>query len=921
MNTPPRLLIADDNPTNRLILARSLQDAGYDVLTADDGLQAIRIATQRYPDLILLDMVMPERDGLEVCRLLKSQTETALVPIIFVTAVSDSDQILEAFAAGGCDYVTKPFRLEEVLARVSVHIRLRQAEEELRLKNAQMEKLTGELSEANVELANLSRIDSLTTLLNRRTWEQVAEQEHVRFQRYGHAYSILMVDVDNFKVFNDSRGHQAGDECLRTIAKSIRSVCRRGDNVGRFGGEEFVVLTPQTPPEEAVKLAERIRKAVWALAIPHTAPSSPGRVTISLGVATSTGETWEDVLKEADDALYVAKRAGRNMVFNADGTSMGMAARAARLRAGGGWATTPDGVDTSAMSTGSTDAALSNQVSVLVVDDEKTNRVLIKTCLERAGYHVREAVDGYSALASIQESPPHVIVMDVMMPEMDGLECTRRLRAAPETCDIPIIVASALADSEDILAGLEAGADEYLTKPIRTTELTLRVRSMARQYQDRTDLMRSFQMRGEQVRILLCLVEFCREIGTSRCLDEVLQHAVEAVAQLTYCRRISIMLPEGEEQRLRIVKCLGMDEEFAATIAVPFGGPIAGQVFATGRFVVINREDDSRQHAGASLTRDETSELGDESQTAFSSFIPHISGAYDSAFFTRVPLISIPLQASGSVIGVLNVTERVGHRPFESRELEYVELIGKVTATAIHDHLTRQASDRASDAIMVALAKLAEHRDNDTGRHLDRVTRYCCMLAEQLREDWDFHGQIDDVFLHSLTRAVPLHDIGKVAVPDSILLHPGRLTAQQMDVMRTHAATGARTIRTLVERTPGVAFLEMAADIAHYHHEWYDGSGYPLGLKGSAIPLSARITAVADVYDALTTKRVYKDPISHDKAMAIMVESSGTQFDPAIIEAFVMREQDFADLAVTMADEENESDNAADAREAQTITR
>ncbi len=131
-----------------------------------------------------------------------------------------------------------------------------------------------------------------------------------------------------------------------------------------------------------------------------------------------------------------------------------------------------------------------NPVSVLVVDDEETNRMLCRACLQRAGYLVRQAVDGHSAVASVKEDPPDVIIMDVMMPNMDGLECTRKLKADPDTCDIPIIMISALGDSKDVLAGLEAGADEYMAKPIKTTELTLRVQSMARLHRERMDLLR-----------------------------------------------------------------------------------------------------------------------------------------------------------------------------------------------------------------------------------------------------------------------------------------------------------------------------------------------------------------------------------------------------------------------------------------------
>ena len=857
MTEPARILVVDDDPSGIALLVRFLEEEGYEVLRARDGYQAVEVATAETPDLVLLDVMMPGRSGLEVCSILKDQDQTANIPVLFVTALSDPDQVLQAFSVGGCDCVTKPFRPKEVLARVSVHVRLRQAEQELRAKNQQMKDLTQQLTNTNAELETLSRTDPLTKLLNRRTWGDAMTREHERFLRHEHAYSIVMIDVDHFKSFNDSSGHQAGDECLRRIADAISSTCRQVDSIGRYGGEEFVVLAPETQAEAAVKLAERIRRAVWGLAIPHPGNAHTGRVTVSLGVALSAPGSWEEVLRQADDALYVAKKAGRNMVFGGPKLPL-IAGRQ------GDKAATVEGKEPSPA-----------EATVLVVDDEPTNRVLCRSCLVRAGYVVREAENGKEALADVAQVPPDVILMDVMMPEMDGLECTRQLKANPDTRDIPVVIVSALTSSQDVRAGLEAGADEYLTKPVRTTELALRVRSMVRLYRERNDLLRSYEVRGEHMRILVSLVDFCRAISTDRQTQEIMEHTVAAVSEVVRCRRVSIMLPDPDRKRLGITASLGMDEELAGTVQVPVGDGVSGKVFASGQAVVINNENEAR--------------IG--------------LGTYDSPFFVSVPLLSVPLAGAGTTEGVLNVTERYGGQPFETHELEYIELIGQLAATAMQNVSSRAAREQAGDSIMVALAKLAEHRDNDTGLHLDRVTRYCVLLAQELRKQEKFGRQIDDAFMYNLVRAVPLHDIGKVAIPDSILLHPGRLSEEQMAVMRTHAALGAKTIQSLIDRSPGVDFLHMAADIARYHHERFDGKGYPLGLAGEAIPLSARIASLADVYDALTTKRVYKDAFSHDKALTIVVEGSGTQFDPEVVEAFLTHADEFRNLAQTMADE------------------
>ena len=851
MNRPARILVADDDPSSLLVLVRSLEKAGHDVSTAGDGSKVAEIARQYEPDLILLDVAMPHPDGFAVCRALKAQEVTSEIPVIFVTALSEAEQVLQAFSAGGRDVISKPFTTLEVLARVDVHLRLRCAEQALQIRN-------GELEELNTELFNLSRLDPLTKLLNRRSWDEMVAQEHERFLRHGHAYSVVMIDVDHFKAYNDACGHQAGDDGLCRIADAITAICRRVDFVGRYGGEEFVVLAPETDAESVVKLADRIRRAIWALAIPHPGRNSDARITASLGVAVSVdGQTsWEDILKRTEEALFVAKRAGRNMVYADHGHR----------------ATPPaTGTEPSAQSPESED----HRIDVLVVDDDATNRAVCKGCLERAGYRVREAVDGRAALTQIGDDPPDVVVMDIMMPNMDGLECTRMLRADPDTRDIPIVVVSALARPEDILAGLEAGADEYLSKPIRSSELVLRVQSMARLHRDRMDLLLSYEQRGKQMRILSRLVEFCRAVSNSTNSDDILEHTVAAVADVSDCERVSIMLPDADNRFLKITSSIGVDETLLRTVQVPIGELIAGRVFAAGEAIVVNTEAEA----------------------------PTCSGDYDAPFFASVPLISAPLDAAGHVVGVLNATEKEGGLPFESRDLEYIELISKVAGTAIHDMHMRDARDQASDSIMVGLAKLAEYRDNDTGRHLDRVTQFFLMLARTLQTKEAFRALIDADVLHNLERSVPLHDIGKVAIPDEILLFPGRLNDEQMAIMRTHTVAGASTIQSLIDKAPGVCFLEMAMEIARYHHERWDGNGYPAGLSGEDIPLAARITAVADVYDALTTRRVYKEAFSHEKATAILLEGSGTQFDPDVIEAFTHCENDFAHLAKALADE------------------
>jgi putative two-component system response regulator len=192
-----------------------------------------------------------------------------------------------------------------------------------------------------------------------------------------------------------------------------------------------------------------------------------------------------------------------------------------------------------------------------------------------------------------------------------------------------------------------------------------------------------------------------------------------------------------------------------------------------------------------------------------------------------------------------------------------------------------------------ALAKLSESRDPETGHHLERVQCYSRVLALELAKSPKFADQIDPEYVRLIYQTSPLHDIGKVAIPDAVLRKPGRLNDAEYTIMKQHARAGADTLDAALERFPGARFLTVARDIAATHHERWDGTGYPAGLKGEEIPLAGRIVAVADVYDALTSRRCYKEPYAHTIARSIIVGDAGTHFDPDCVEAFIQVENEF----------------------------
>jgi two-component system, cell cycle response regulator len=298
----PLILVADDSATVRAVLGAQLGGAGYGVVPAADGHEALARLREDRPDVALLDIEMPGLDGLGVLDAVQADPALFTIPVLFLTGRAEAQDVAAGLARGAHDYVRKPIEASELTARVRAALRVKELADELRRRNAELERLVA--------------TDHLTGVHNRRFTARELERLVARGRRHGHALSVALLDVDRFKAINDRHGHEAGDAVLAGVAERMASRLRRDDVVGRWGGEEFLVLLPETGPAGAACVADAVRAVIAAQ--PFAVEGGPLPVTASVGWATWDGEeTGEALLRRADGALYAAKAGGRNAVHPA----------------------------------------------------------------------------------------------------------------------------------------------------------------------------------------------------------------------------------------------------------------------------------------------------------------------------------------------------------------------------------------------------------------------------------------------------------------------------------------------------------------------------------------------------------------------------------------------------------------------------
>ena len=517
---------------------------------------------------------------------------------------------------------------------------------------------------------------------------------------------------------------------------------------------------------------------------------------------------------------------------------------------------------------------------ILFVDDEVLLLDGIKRQLRRE-FDIDVAEGGAAALAALQHQGPFaVVVSDYNMPGMNGIEFLNAVyRLDPQ---IVLIMLTGRAELDIAVEALHnAHIARFLNKPCPKEILQ----------ETLNDCLEQYRLRMSEKLLQQQLQQANQRLG-------VMNEQLEAlVAQKTQALRLQYRYVAGMAQ---ITGSQAVGDAFVDAV-----GELTG---LTDLSLWLSPQQDGRfySHRSEPADFDQTQLNGGAIATTLAAKSVWTRAeaesrldAIDAAAFAGRPLICQPLLGKQGVIGLLNIA---GDVLPEAHILEALAGMTDVTATALQSHWHREAFVEAQDAIIDSLAKLSEYRDPETGAHLLRLKKYCALICRKLSETDQFRDLVSAEFTDDLVRSSPLHDIGKVGIPDAILKKPGKLTEEEFAVMKNHAKIGGDTLRSVYEQYPSQSFIKCGMDVAYGHHEKWDGSGYPQGLSGTDIPLAARILALVDVYDALTCRRVYKAPIPRDQAKAMIIQGGGSHFDPDIVAAFISIEDQFHGIAEQYAD-------------------
>jgi putative nucleotidyltransferase with HDIG domain len=474
-----------------------------------------------------------------------------------------------------------------------------------------------------------------------------------------------------------------------------------------------------------------------------------------------------------------------------------------------------------------------SELKILIVDNDSGVRQVLSRLLKRHGYTVESIESGSTAIKRMTEERFDLVIADVMTPNSNGVELMERMRLLfPE---ILIVVISASTDIDAAIQAIQMGAAGFVLKPFRLEEIELAIRTALEN--------RKLQGKRERMRIMTDLVEAGKEVSSSLDRESLSKKLVEYACQITDADTASLMLLDGEQKELTIVYEIGLNREFSAGYRVSLDESVAG--WALKRCFCLNL---SRNE----MFTPELHEMMDRNDKLDSS-------------------ICMPILTGGAPMGVLNVSRLIdSHKgSFESSDVDFLSILSSHAAVCLRNSdLFHQVQDLYAGSIQ-ALSLALQAKDTYTGGHSEKVAHYTMLIADQMG--------IDLAEKRTLWTAAILHDLGKIGTPEGILNKPADLSVRELEIVQNHPGIGADIIQS-------IPALKHIAPIVRYHHEWFDGSGYPEGLSGDQIPVGARILSIADAIEAMTSDRPYRKNCPSTQILTELDNGKGSQFDPDIVE-------------------------------------
>ena len=796
--TLPTVLIVDDDPMIRELLTIYISDIDCNIETAENGEKAIKLVNEKKIDIMILDLLLPDMDGFDVCRKIKEYEKTYPIQVVIVTSLTDTRSKIEGIEAGTDDFLLKPVSRDELKARLL----------SLFKKKAYLDQLIVRTDNA----LNAAITDKMTGVYNHGYFKNFLTMELNRAERHGHKLALLMIDIDDFKKFNDRYGHPCGDEALKIIASIIRENIRKVDLLARYGGEEFAIILPYLGLEAAEEIATRILEKVNNhCEIPF---ASDGRLSVSIGLSIFPDHISDAnaLIKTADCALYMAKRNGKNRVAVYSEISE---------------STYTDNIYQAGF-------GMIHQVESFYKNEINTSFRDSLTGLFNHGFFLiyleQELLRSNRSGNSFSLAMLDIDELGMLNQKQGPGGGDRLLRDVGEVINKTI-------RGVDIAA--RYGGDRFIIIFVgacikESMDVSERIRTLIENEID------------EQITVSIGLASF--HPGSQNSIGSIIDEAQSALMQAKTRGKNMVCCYKSSEKKYddKIFEILLVDDDplnlkYLEGLLQPIGYSTHRSKNGSEAIYIINNMEIDLVLLDVMMPDMDGFEVCRKIKTN------------EDTRMIPVILITALDDTETKIRGI-----DAGADDFISKPPNKAELLARVKSLLRLKRLNNNLT--SIENVLFSMAKAVESKDSYTQGHVDRVSQMAISIGKDMG--------VSNSELEALRFGGILHDIGKMGVPSEILNKPGPLNDEEWEIMKRHPEIGYRICLPLKKN------LGNALDIVRHHHEKLDGSGYPDGLRNDEISMVARIMAVADIYDALITDRPYRKGMSMEKTLDILYKEA-----------------------------------------------